>query len=107
MKLSILIPVFNEKETIEEIIKRVFEADYLVLEKEVIIIDDGSFDGTKEILERLKKDFDFIFINTFGEQKNRGKGAAIQTGLKYVTGDYVLTQDADLEYNPKDYPVLL
>lgn len=107
MKLSIIVPVFNEKGTIKEIIKRISKASCLGLEKEIIVIDDGSFDGTKKILENLKKDFDFILINSSENQKNQGKGAAIQTGLKYITGDFVLIQDADLEYEPKDYPVLL
>lgn len=107
MKFSIIIPVFNEKETIKKIIERVFKTDCLGLEKEVIIINDGSFDGTQEILENLKRQFNFILINSDEDKKNHGKGAAIHTGLKYVSGDFILIQDADLEYSPKDYPVLL
>jgi len=107
MKLSIIIPVFNEKNTIKEIIKRVFEAQTFGIEKEIIVVDDGSTDGTKEILENLKKEFSFILIDSHSDKQNHGKGAAIQAGLKYVSGNFVLIQDADLEYNPKDYPILL
>lgn len=116
MKLSIIIPVFNEEKTIEEIIKRV-EAVSLPIKKEIIVVDDGSFDNTKKVLKKLKKEFtphlffakkeegfNFTLIE---HQKNQGKGAAIKTGLSQVTGDFVLIQDADLEYNPKEYSILL
>jgi len=103
MKLSIIIPVFNEQNTIEEIIKRV-EAVSISLEKEIIVVDDGSFDNTKKIIEELKKQFNFILIK---HPKNQGKGAVIQTGISKATGNFILIQDADLEYNPKDYPNLL
>lgn len=116
MKLSIIIPVFNEEKTIEEIIKRV-EAVSLPIKKEIIVVDDGSFDNTKKILKKLKKEFTpHLFFAKKGEgfnftliehQKNQGKGAAIKTGLSQVTGDFILIQDADLEYNPKEYSVLL
>jgi glycosyltransferase involved in cell wall biosynthesis len=104
MKLSIIIPAFNEKYTIETIINKVFQAPCFDLEKEIIVVNDGSTDGTKEILENFKKEYNFILIN---HDKNQGKGAAIHTGLKYVSGNFVLIQDADLEYNPDEYPVLL
>lgn len=107
MKISIIIPVFNEKETIEKVIKKVFEAPCLGLEKEIIVVDDGSFDGTREILKNLQKVYNFILINYPKGQKNQGKGAAIQTSLKFVTGDFVLIQDADLEYDFNDYNKLL
>jgi len=103
MKLSIIIPVFNEEKTIKKIINRVRNAP-LSISKEIIVIDDGSFDDTKKILKNLKKEFDFILIE---HQKNQGKGSAIRTGLSRVSGDFILVQDADLEYNPSDYQILL
>lgn len=102
MKLSIVIPVFNEKNTIQELISRVQNIE-LGLEKEIIIVDDGSEDGTRQILEELNH----RNIKTFFHTKNQGKGAALQTGFSKAGGDIVLIQDADLEYNPKDYPKLL
>jgi glycosyltransferase involved in cell wall biosynthesis len=103
-KLSIIIPVFNEKQTIEEVVKRVVSSNTLNFEKEIIVIDDGSNDGTSEILENLKEKYNFVLLK---HSKNLGKGAAIKTALKYVTGDFVLIQDADLESSPDDYPSLL
>jgi len=103
MKISIIVPAFNEKNTIKEIIEKI-ENVSLPIEKEIIAVDDGSFDGTEEILRRLKEKFDFILIR---HPKNQGKGAAIKTGLSSSTGDFVLIQDADLEYDPNDYPILL
>jgi glycosyltransferase involved in cell wall biosynthesis len=104
MKLSIIIPVFNEKETIKEVLKRVAAAPVLGYEKEIIVVDDGSNDGSGEILESLRKKFNFIYCR---HSKNCGKGRAIRTALKEVTGDLVLIQDADLEYSPNDYQKLL
>jgi len=104
MKLSIIIPTFNEKTTIEEILKRVIRAPVLDYQKEIIIVDDGSTDGTTDILKNLREELDFIYIK---HPKNSGKGAAIKTALKEVTGDLALIQDADLEYNPDDYQNLL
>ena len=100
MKLSIIIPVYNEKKTILELIKKVKEVS-VKLEKEIIIVDDCSTDGTTELLSKLK-DVKVIFHKT-----NQGKGAAIKTALKHITGDIILIQDADLEYEPKDYPQLI
>jgi glycosyltransferase involved in cell wall biosynthesis len=100
MKLSVLIPVFNEVHTISAILQRVTAAP-VDLEKEIIVVDDGSTDGTREILKSYA-DITVIFHN-----QNAGKGAALRTGLEYVTGDIVVIQDADLEYNPSDYPALL
>lgn len=102
MKLSVIIPVYNEKMTIREILRRVLETPYT---KEVIVVDDGSTDGTREILASLvgtAPELRVIF-----HSQNRGKGAAIQTALAQVTGEVVLIQDADLEYDPADYPRLL
>lgn len=100
MKLSILIPVFNEVHTIAELLKRVQLAP-VNLKKEVIVVDDGSTDGTRNILHTCT---DVIVIF---HDRNAGKGAAIRTGLGYATGDIIIIQDADLEYSPEDYPQLL
>lgn len=104
MILSIIIPVFNEKKTIEEIIKRVISAPVFDYEKEIIVVDDNSDDGTREILAKMENKYGFCFLF---HDKNLGKGAAIRTALEKVTGDLVITQDADLEYDPKDYQKLL
>src|SRR6185369_14995851 len=102
MKLSILIPVFNEKETILEILRRV-DMVKLNLEKEIIVIDDCSNDGTTDILRSLDSQKYKIFFT----EKNSGKGAAIKVGLKKVSGDIIIIQDADLEYDPGDYVSML
>ncbi len=101
MKLSIIVPVFNEQNTILKIIKKINNVDFI--EKEIIIVDDGSTDKTKEFLKTLSKE-DY---NIFYHEKNLGKGAAIQTAKKFITGDIVIIQDADLEYDPKDYKSLV
>jgi glycosyltransferase involved in cell wall biosynthesis len=101
MRLSVIMPVYNEKATLEEIVERV---QAVPIEKEIIIVDDGSTDGTREILKKLASQKN---ISVFLHKKNRGKGAALCTGLKHVTGDYVIFQDADLEYHPEEYPLLL
>jgi len=107
MFLSIIIPAFNEIKTISEVIKRVVATPY---DKEIIIVDDGSTDGTRDYLEEInqnaKKDGNSQLKVVFHE-KNMGKGAAIRTGIKHAQGDILIIQDADLEYDPKDYPVLL
>jgi glycosyltransferase involved in cell wall biosynthesis len=100
MKVSIVIPVYNEVSTIEEIIRRVKE---IPLDKEIIVVDDGSSDGTKEKLQNLKADE----LKVFYHQKNQGKGAALRTGFKNCQGDIIITQDADLEYDPREYHTLL
>ena len=102
VQLSVIIPSYNEKTTIREIIKRVQEVP---INKEIILIDDFSTDGTREILknEYSKKDN----VTVLFHKKNQGKGAAIRTGLKHIKGDIVIIQDADLEYDPNDYPKLI
>ena len=97
-----IIPVYNERDTIEEIIRRVQEVN-IGLEKEIIVVDDSSQDGTSEILKKLKSPDLKICRHT----KNTGKGAALRTGFSKAEGDIILIQDADLEYNPQDYPKLL
>ena len=103
-KLSIIIPVLNEESTIEEIIKQVKNAPVFDYEKEIIIVDDGSSDNTKNILKNIKEKYNLIILR---HNKNIGKGKAIRTGLKAVTGSAVIIQDADLEYNPNDWILLL
>jgi glycosyltransferase involved in cell wall biosynthesis len=103
-KLSIIIPAFNEEETIEKVVKLVIGADVLGLEKQIIVVNDGSTDSTKEIVAELKDKFNLILVNL---GKNQGKGVAIRAGLKYASGDLVIIQDADLEYDPNDYGNLL
>ena len=101
-KISILIPIFNEVNTLEIILKKVEETDFCGLEKEIILIDDFSTDGTREILERLKDKYPIYYHN-----QNMGKGAALRTGFEHVSGDIVIIQDADLEYDPVDYAPLI
>src|SRR5215831_10883669 len=98
MKLSILIPAYNEGQTIAEVLRRIAETH---VDAEIVVVDDGSTDGTRDVL-RSRHDMTVIF-----HERNAGKGAAIRTGLGYVTGEVVIVQDADLEYSPQDYPVLL
>jgi glycosyltransferase involved in cell wall biosynthesis len=100
VKLSVVIPVYNEKETILALISRV---NNVPLEKEIIIIDDRSTDGTREIL----KNFSHTSTKILFHETNQGKGAALRTGFSQVQGDIVIIQDADLEYNPEEYPVLI
>ena len=101
LKLSIVIPVYNEERTLRKLIDAV-EAVELPLTREIILIDDGSIDGTREILKTMTGHYKVIFQN-----KNSGKGSAIRKGFQVATGDIVLIQDADLEYNPQDYPTLI
>jgi|SRR3989338_512607 len=102
--LSIIIPVYNEERTIGEIVRRVSNTLLSGYEKEIIVVNDGSTDGTGGILKNLKTNLDFILLE---HTVNLGKGAAIKTALSRVTGDTVLIQDADLEYDPDDYQELL
>ena len=103
VKLSIIIPVYNEEKTISGIIKKVKQAKINNVVKEIIIVDDCSTDGTKNILKEIKS----VSVKIFSHKKNMGKGAAIRTGLKHATGNIILIQDADLEYNPEEYERLL
>ena len=100
MKLSVIMPVHNEVNTIREALRQVQEVD---LGKEIIIVDDHSSDGTRAILAQMTDDE----VKVVYHDQNTGKGAAIQTALQYVTGDIIIIQDGDLEYNPTDYHKLI
>ena len=102
MKLTVIIPVYNEKNTIEEILRRVRAVD-VGFEKELVVVDDCSQDGTREILRKVNAPG----IRIFYHEKNKGKGAALHTGFSNADGDIVLVQDADLEYDPREYPRLI
>lgn len=101
MILSVVIPCYNEARHISQVLAAVEAVD---IEKEIIVVDDGSTDGTPKVLEEYDKQ---KIITLHLSQKNFGKGAAIRTGLNYVTGDIVIIQDADLEYDPSQYPLLI
>lgn len=106
MLLSIVIPVYNERDTLLEIIRRALDAP-VELDRELIIVDDCSTDGTSGLYPRLSQQFPDATIRVLRHQTNRGKGAALRSGFAQVKGDIVLVQDADLEYSPADYPKLL
>lgn len=103
MKLSVVIPVYNEVNTIGQIVDRVLAVD-VGLDIEIILVDDGSTDGTRAKLEKLAQ---CPAINVLYHERNQGKGAALRSGFAVVTGDVVLIQDADLEYDPQEYPRLI
>ena len=106
MLLSIVIPVYNEKETLEAIVDKVLGVDLSPwnIAKEIIIVDDCSWDGTIELAQKLAQDGKIRLIR---QEKNQGKGAALQAGFQTARGEVILIQDADLEYNPEEYPKLL
>jgi glycosyltransferase involved in cell wall biosynthesis len=109
VKLSILMPVYNEERTLEEAVRRVRAVE---MPKEIILVDDGSADGSREILMRLQQESDSADdplnqTRVILHSHNKGKGAALKTALSHATGDIVIVQDADLEYDPADYPQLL
>ena len=102
MQLSVVIPIYNEIATLEELVRRVQAVD---IDKELVLVDDGSTDGTRELLTRLEKEYDNIQVHL--HEANQGKGAALRTGFKHCKGDIVIVQDADLEYDPAEYPRLI
>ena len=102
MKLTIIIPVYNEIKTIQKIVERVKRQKYI--KKQIILVDDSSTDGTTELIKlELFKQVDKVIFH----KKNQGKGASIHSALKFANGEFVIIQDADLEYNPNDYKILL
>ena len=100
MKISIVIPVYNEEKTVQEMISKVSQIPF---EKEILVIDDGSTDKTAEILHSLQEG-SLILLR---HEQNKGKGSALRTGFSRASGEIIIIQDADLEYNPEDYPALL
>jgi glycosyltransferase involved in cell wall biosynthesis len=101
MRVSFLVPAFNEEATVEEVLRRI---DALALEKQVVAVDDGSTDGTGQILARWRDTHPYVTVLT---QPNRGKGAAIRAAIPHVDGDIAVIQDADMEYDPVDVPALI
>jgi dolichol-phosphate mannosyltransferase len=106
MKVSIIIPVYNEEQTISTVVERVRAVDLGAIEKEIIVANDGSDDGTQRAIEAVPVD-GVVPLRVLESPINLGKGAAVRLGMKYATGDVILTQDADLELNPNEYGALL
>jgi glycosyltransferase involved in cell wall biosynthesis len=105
VKLSVVIPIYNEKDTILKLLQKVKEVDLGSTKKEIILVDDFSTDGTRKILQELEKnDHD---VKVYFKEENSGKGATLKEGFQKTTGDYVIVQDADLEYDPQDYHKLI
>lgn len=104
MKLSIIMPVYNECDTLREILAQVRSVELPDIEKEILVIDDGSTDGSSQILAEEAEVGDLLL---FRHEQNRGKGVAVRTGIEQASGDLILIQDADLEYDPRDYPTLI
>ncbi len=105
MKLSIIMPVYNEGKTLEKIVKRVQRVDLGKIKKEIIIINDASKDNSLNVIKKLSKKYKNIKF--YSHSLNQGKGAAVRTGLKYFTGNILVIQDGDLEYNPEDFRKLI
>jgi dolichol-phosphate mannosyltransferase len=106
MRLSIVIPVYNEEETIPQVIEQVLAVSLDGVEKEIVVVNDGSSDKTGEVVQNLSTRMPGQ-LTVVHHEENQGKGAAIRTAMAHVTGDLVVTQDADLEYDPQDYPALV
>jgi len=106
MRLSVVVPVYNEAQTVARLIERVLAVNLQDVEREIIVVNDGSTDRTHAVLERIAAQRPDS-VRVYHHEQNEGKGAAIRTALEHVTGDIVITQDADLEYDPEDYPKLL
>lgn len=106
MKLSVVIPCFNEERTLDAVLDKVLQAPPADVEKEILVVDDGSTDDSAAIAQRYVDQFPQT-IRLIRQRRNQGKGAALVAGIQHATGDVVLIQDADLEYDPDDYPALL
>jgi glycosyltransferase involved in cell wall biosynthesis len=104
VKLSIIMPVYNEQQTLREILRQIRAVELAGVQKEIIAVDDGSTDGSRAVLADEAEAGD---LRVFVHEQNRGKGAAVRTGFDNATGDLILIQDADLEYDPRDYPALI
>jgi glycosyltransferase involved in cell wall biosynthesis len=103
-KLSVIVPVYNERNTVVEVLRRMRAVELPdAIDLEIIVVDDGSTDGTRDVLNQLRDSTVRILLH----EENRGKGAAVRTGIEVASGDYVLIQDADLEYDPEDWPKLI